>query len=96
MVTFGSGEIFTVGADGKKKDAVKLPKGQLDGIVALPDGTLLVSSWEAKAVFRGDGKEWKPLVEGVESPADLGYDSKRKKIVIPLFMGNELAIRAAE
>ena len=44
MVTFGTGEIFRVTPDGKKQEATKLPKGQLDGIVRLENGDLLVSS----------------------------------------------------
>ena len=47
-------------------------------------------------MYRGDGKEWKPVVSDVESPADIGYDSKRKRLLIPLFQGNGIAIRAAE
>ena len=55
MVTFGSGELYRLSAKGQKEAAVKLPKGQLDGIVTLEGGSVLVSSWEAQAVFRGSG-----------------------------------------
>jgi sugar lactone lactonase YvrE len=94
VVTFGSGEIYEVDAKGKKQAGKKLPKGKLDGVVAIEGGELLVSSWEGSAVFRGTpAGEWKPVVETIESPADIGWDSKRKRILIPSFMGNSVTIQ---
>lgn len=97
VVTFGSGEMYRVSLDGdagKRDEIVKLPKGQLDGVVELPDSSLLVSSWEAKAVYHvdEDGKATE-LVTGVESPADVGFDARHRKVLIPLFMGNVVKIQ---
>jgi sugar lactone lactonase YvrE len=95
VVTFGSGEIYDVDiAKGKKGKATKLPKGQLDGIVGgLDGGDFLVSSWECKCVYRGKpGGEWKPIVEDVESPADIDYDPKRKRLLIPGFATNKITV----
>jgi sugar lactone lactonase YvrE len=95
VVTFGSGEIYSVGADGKRGEAQKLPHGQLDGIVSLGDGEFLVSSWEGKEVFRGKvGGEWAQVVADVEGPADIGFDTKRKRILIPLFNASEVRVEA--
>lgn len=97
VVTFGSGEIFSVDAKGKKQSAQKLPQGQLDGIVALDGGDMLVSSWAASAVYRGKpGGEWKPAIENVKSPADIGFDSKRKRVLIPSFQGNSVILHPVE
>jgi len=97
IVTFVSGEIYEVDAKGKQGKAHKLPKGQLDGIVGLPDGDFLVSSWEGKCVYRGKpGGEWKEVVSGIESPADIGYDPKRKRVLIPVFTGDKLELRTHE
>jgi sugar lactone lactonase YvrE len=97
VVTFGSGEIYQVDAKGKKQAAQKLPKGQLDGVVMLDGGDFLVSSWEGSAVYRGKpGGEWKPVVENVKSPADIGYDSKRKRLMIPIFQGNSVILQPLE
>jgi sugar lactone lactonase YvrE len=90
VVTFGSGEMFSLDAAGKKSASQKLPKGQDDGLVALPHGEFLVSSWEGKVVFHGKPGAWKELVTGVESPADIGFDATRKLILIPLFTKNRL------
>lgn len=96
VVTFGSGEIYSIDAKGKKGTGVKLPKGQNDGIVVLPSGDVLVSSWEGSAIYRGKAtgktEEWKAVVENVQSPADIGYDTKRNRILIPVFMGNNVII----
>lgn len=98
VVTFGTGEIYDVdpeGAKGKGKGkAQKLPAGQLDGIVGgLDGGDFAVSSWECKCVYRGKpGGEWTPIVKDVESAADLGYDSKRKRLIIPGLTTNKLTV----
>jgi hypothetical protein len=72
---------------------VKLPKGQLDGLLVKDDGELLISSWEGKAVYAGKpGGEWKAILSDVEAPADMGWDSKRKVLLVPQFMGNALIL----
>ncbi len=97
VVTFRSGEIYEVTAKGKQGTPQKLPKGQLDGIVTLPNGDFLVSSWEGKAIFRGKpGGEWKEVISGIESPADFAYDPKRKRVIIPVFTGDKLELRSIE
>jgi hypothetical protein len=91
VATFGSNEIYSLDAKGKKGDVTKLPKGTLDGIVALPGGDILVSSWEANTVYRGKpGGEFKAVIENVKSPADIGYDTKRGRVLVPLFESNEV------
>lgn len=95
MVPFGSNTITRVPLDGSAPSQIAtLPGGQLDGLIRLDDGTLLVSSWEGSAVYRvsADG-QISTVVENVESPADLGWDSRRRRLLIPLFMGNSIEIR---
>lgn len=91
VATFGSGELYALDAKGKKTEAQKLPRGTLDGIVLLPGGDLLVSSWEANAVYRGKpGGDFTLVIENVKSPADIGYDTKRSRVLVPLFESNEV------
>lgn len=88
VVTFGTGELYRLDEKGTKQDAAKLPKGMLDGIVATADGSLLVSSWEGQAVFKGKlGGTFEVAVAAQESPADIGWDSKRSRVLVPHFMG---------
>jgi sugar lactone lactonase YvrE len=97
VVTFGGGEIYQVSAKGKKAAAQKLPQGKLDGVVVMDGGEVLVSSWDAKTIYRGKpGAEWKPAVEGIESPADIGWDAKRKRLLVPSFMGNTVILHPLE
>jgi sugar lactone lactonase YvrE len=87
VVTFGTGEIYSLDKTGKKADAQKLPKGMLDGVVPLTDGSLLVSSWEASGIFRGKpGGDWTLALPDLKAPADIGYDTKRGRVLVPLFM----------
>jgi len=95
VVPFGSSEIFHIDAKGTRHVMGKLPAGQLDGLVRLPDGTLLVSSWEGKAVYRrSPSGEAKAFIEDVASPADIGYDAKRRRVLVPVFTEDRLVIRA--
>lgn len=90
VTTFGSGELYKIGKGGKREAVEKLPKGQLDGIVAGADGTLYITSWEGSAVFHGKAGSWTEGPSNVKSPADLAIDSKRNILVIPLFQENRV------
>jgi hypothetical protein len=92
-VVTGTGEIFDVDGQGKQGAVQKLPTGALDGIVAIDGGDFAVTSWECKCVYRGKpGGEWTVIVKDVEGPADLAYDSKRKRLVIPNFTTSKLTL----
>ncbi len=95
VVTFSpAGEVYNLGVDGSKQNVRKLPSGNLDGVEALPGGALLISSWGASAVFQleRDGSV-KTVVANVPSPADIGYDTKRDRVLIPIFMENRLVLQ---
>ena len=94
VVTFGSGELYYVGKDGKKDATQKLPSGSLDGIVKLADGTVLVSSWESSSVLRGTpGGTFTSILPNLKSPADIGYDTKRDIVLIPQMQLNTLELQ---
>jgi len=91
VATFGTGELYALDAKGKKSDAEKLPTGSLDGIVQLPGGELLVSSWDGSAIYRGKpGGPWVTAIANVKSPADIGFDTKRSRVLVPLFTENQV------
>jgi streptogramin lyase len=97
VVTFGAGELYRIAPDGKRADVHKLPAGSLDGIVALPDSQLLISSWATKTIYRGPKHgPFKPLIERISAPADLGYDSKRHRLLIPRFNDHAIELRMLE
>jgi sugar lactone lactonase YvrE len=86
VVPLGANHLFHVDQQGGTGPATKLPKGGLDGIVRLGDGSFLISSWEASAIYRGlPGGEFKEVISGIPSPADIGLDTKRNALLIPIF-----------
>jgi hypothetical protein len=89
------GGIYRVTPDGKQEATVTVPGAQLDGLFHTPDGQTIVSSWEKSMVYLGtaDG-QFSPLVADLKSPADLGYDTKRGQLLVPLFMDNAVQIQA--
>lgn len=92
MVPFGAAAVTRITIDGGAVDTIAtLPAGQLDGIVRTADGSYVVSSWEGSALYRiaPDGSVT-TIAENIEAPADIGYDASRNRILIPLFMANEV------
>lgn len=94
VVTFGSGEMYAVDATAGTRSPMTAPAGQLDGVVRATDGSLLVSSWADSSVYRiAPTGEASRLVRGIPSPADIGYDASRGRVLIPVFTGNRVEIR---
>lgn len=91
VVTFGSGELYRVDGKGQRADIKKLPKGSLDGIIQA-GSSVVISSWEASALYSADGDGFKELVTGLDAPADIGLDTKRNRVLVPLFNQNAVAI----
>jgi len=92
VVTFGGNELFMV-ADGAKTNAVQLPAGSLDGLVRLENGDFLVSSWDSKSVYRGPAAgPFEAIITDANAPADIGFDTKRNLVLIPMFMDNKVAL----
>ncbi len=93
VVTFGENGVYRIVDGGGRSAIATLPQGQLDGLVHLPDGTHLVTSWAAKGIYHlGASGDARLIVEGVNSPADLGYDARRSHILLPLLNENRLHI----
>jgi DNA-binding beta-propeller fold protein YncE len=87
------GEVYTLGADGSRQGVRNLGPGQLDGVEPVPGG-FLVSSWATSAVYRVAGSGMpKAVFQNMKAPADIGYDSKRNRVLIPMFMDNKLVIQ---
>jgi sugar lactone lactonase YvrE len=82
-----SNEVYGIGPKGEKVDVVKLPNGGLDGLLVVGD-SLLATSWGASAVYRGKlgGTSFEPIIQNVKGPADMGWDSKRSRVLLPRFL----------
>lgn len=89
VATFGSGEIYLLDAKGARTLTQKVA-GKLDGLYASGDD-VWVSSWEESGVMHGAAVGDFSLAQGgLPAPADFGYDTKRKLVVIPLFNDNKI------
>ena len=86
VVTMGSGELLRMRPDGTVVRRAKAPAGGLDGLVRRPDGSLLVSSWAAQAIYLV-AEDWSfvPVIQGLRAPADIGWDALRGRLLIPRF-----------
>jgi hypothetical protein len=94
VVTFRSGEILRFTAEGEKTQVVQRQGWQLDGIAFTNDGGFMFSNWADSAVYKVNaGGKLAKIVTGVESPAGIGYDPKRNRVMIPLFNKNEVVIQ---
>jgi hypothetical protein len=83
-----SGEVYRLDDKLERQDITKLPAGNLDGLLALGD-SLLVTSWAGNAIYRGKlGGSFEVLIADLKSPADIGYDTKRGRLLVPLLMEN--------
>ncbi|MEZ4425961.1 MAG: hypothetical protein R3E98_21375 [Gemmatimonadota bacterium] len=93
VVTFGGDRVYRVDRAGNTSPVATLPQGQLDGLVQLPGEDHLVTSWSARGVYRiGPDGSASQVVEGLSSPADIGYDAERGRLLIPLLQQNELHV----
>lgn len=83
LLALSGTSLLTITGDGVTAEEVGV--GSLDGIVITNDGAILVSSWEAQAVLTNTSGAWEVLVDGLGSPADIGYDPTRNRLLVPLF-----------
>ncbi|MDQ3996325.1 MAG: SMP-30/gluconolactonase/LRE family protein [Gemmatimonadota bacterium] len=60
-------------------------KGKWDGVEALADGRILVSSWSDSSVhvFGADGRRLQ-VIRPVPEPADIGIDTRRNRVAVPV------------
>lgn len=71
-----------------------LPTGRIDGIVALPDGGLLVASQDGHAVYHvaPNNGAITQVAKDIEIPAAIGYDSRRNRLIVPQIKAASLTL----
>lgn len=81
-------ELYRLDDKGARQDVTPMPKGGLDGLIAVGD-SYLVTSWQGSAIYRGKlGQKFEVAIGGIKGAADIGYDSKRKRLLVPRFLDN--------
>ncbi len=96
-VTVGEGaaDVTWRNANGGLLRSVTLPTGGLDGVLFTDDGRLIVSSLAGGAVYAispAPERAVSTLISGVESPAALGYDAERNRLLVPQLMAGQVQI----
>jgi hypothetical protein len=96
VATFGSGELFRITHDGDRIQLLEPSDLRLHGVLALGDRGVLVSSWGDSAVYNValDGR-LSVVVSSIATPATMGYDSVRGRILIPLQASHQLLVVSA-
>jgi hypothetical protein len=77
-------------ADTTRRAPLAEGKGQWDGVEALADGRILVSSWSDSSIHVIDASGDHQLVRGLPQPADIGVDTRRNRLAVPLPMANRV------
>jgi sugar lactone lactonase YvrE len=84
LAPFGGKEVQTW-TSGSEPAALVSGPGQYDGIEALQDGRVLVSSWADSSVNVIQNGGMHRLIGNVSAPADIGVDTKRMVVAVPRF-----------
>jgi hypothetical protein len=94
VVTFMSGEVYRVSSTGSRAVLAPTSQRQLDGVVELDDGRILISSWGDSCIYElsPDGT-MECVISDLEAPADIGVDLARNRVLIPLFNANAVVIQ---
>lgn len=86
-------EVYRLEKDGTRKPHAAMPQPKLDGLLALQDGSLIVTSWTGKEIYRlGSGGTVETIAREIPSPAQVGYDKKRGRLLVPVLQENELQV----
>ena len=91
IVEFGGRSVLAWKPGDKAPSVIAKGPGGFDG-VEIVGGRILVSSWSDSTVSSYETGQEVKLITGVPSPADIGYDAKRNRLLIPIFTGNRVEI----
>src|SRR5438445_6480020 len=82
VVEFGGKSILSWKPGDRAPTVIAKGPGGFDGVV-LAGGKILVSSWTDSTVSSYETGQEVKVVTGVPSPADIGYDDKRNRLLLP-------------
>jgi len=91
VVSFGGRSVLAWKPGDKAPSVIAKGAGAFDGVV-FAGGKLLVSSWSDSTVSSYETGQEVKVITGVPSPADIGYDAKRNRVLVPILAGNRVEI----
>ncbi len=78
------GEVAAIVPGERGRQVLRRGKGKLDGVEMLPNGGILFSSWADSSIHILENGRDRQLVREVPEPADIGVDTRRARVAIPL------------
>jgi len=77
-------------------DSIGVGAGAGDGLEFLADGRAVYTSWADSSLSVFANGTSSTLLKGLPSPADIGYDTKRQRLAVPLFNDGKVVFIALE
>lgn len=90
IVSFLGKGIYAWTPGNENVEAIGSGPGQHDGVVFLPDGRLLVTSWTDSSLFVLDNGQVRKVASKVPSPADIDVNPRDSRVAVPLLMENRV------
>lgn len=75
-----------------KPDSIGVGAGAGDGLEVLADGRAIYTSWADSSLSAFANGASTTLIKGFANPADIGYDTKRNRVAVPLFNDGRVVI----
>ena len=90
IVSFGGKGIYGWKPGDKDVTTLGSGPGQQDGVVTLPDGRIVVTSWADSSLFVLHKGEVQKVASGIVSPADIDFSEKDSRVAVPQLMANKV------
>ena len=86
VVTFDAfdGQVHAISRNGDSSAVLRHGSARLDGLTLLPDGGIVFASWGDSSIHLLRGTRERTLVREVPEAADIGLDTRRNLLAIPL------------
>jgi sugar lactone lactonase YvrE len=79
-----NGQVMVNPKGSAKPQLIRTGKGRLDGVEVLRDGAIVFTSWADSSIhLLANGRD-RPIIREVPEAADIGVDTKRNRLAIPL------------
>jgi len=92
--SFGGADVLGWAPGTDAPTVIATGPGSYDGVVALSDGRVLITSWADSSLYLlpAAGSELRRVVAGVSGPAAIAWDESRQRVAIPLFSDNRVVM----
>ncbi len=78
------GRVAATALDGGATDTLRTGSARIDGVEVLPNGGILFTSWGDSSLRVIEGGRERQLIRQLPEPADLGVDTRRGNVAVPL------------